>query len=44
MVVNTVEETRNAIADSRAIRITALARARHLLHDHRRREGRRARA
>ena len=36
-IVNTVEATRTAIADSRSIRTTALRAARHLLHHHRRR-------
>jgi hypothetical protein len=40
LVINTVEERRNAIADSRAIRTSALAGARDHLHHHLRRRGR----
>ena len=40
LVINTVEERRNAIADSRTIRTQSLA-ARDVLHDHRRRPRRR---
>ncbi len=40
LVINTVEEKRSAITDSRAIRISALAARVTYLHHHRRRRGR----